>query len=86
MTVDPQQSGGRPLRNLRIRVKDVLDLLAAGARRCRRCPYRDPSRRPRFARAGSLANVAAIAFFPATRPVRVVTRQPPRWSCLQTTD
>jgi uncharacterized protein (DUF433 family) len=33
-TVDPQQSGGRPcLRNLRIQVKDVLDLLAAGASR-----------------------------------------------------
>lgn len=29
ITVDPQQSGGRPCsRNLRIRVKDVLDLLA----------------------------------------------------------
>ena len=34
ITVDPQQSGGRPcLRNLRVRVKDVLDLLAAGASR-----------------------------------------------------
>jgi uncharacterized protein (DUF433 family) len=34
ITVDPHQSGGRPsLRNLRIRVKDVLDLLAAGAGR-----------------------------------------------------
>ncbi|CAN7563482.1 DUF433 domain-containing protein [Pararhizobium sp. LjRoot238] len=32
ITVDPAQCGGRPtLRNLRIRVKDVLDLLAAGA-------------------------------------------------------
>ena len=32
ITVDPNQCGGRPcLRNLRIRVKDVLDLLAAGA-------------------------------------------------------
>lgn len=32
VTVDPHQCGGRPcLRNLRIRVKDVLDLLAAGA-------------------------------------------------------
>ena len=31
ITVDPQQCGGRPcLRSLRIRVKDVLDLLAAG--------------------------------------------------------
>ncbi|WP_438749303.1 DUF433 domain-containing protein [Pararhizobium sp. O133] len=32
ITVDAEQCGGRPtLRNLRIRVKDVLDLLAAGA-------------------------------------------------------
>jgi uncharacterized protein (DUF433 family) len=34
ITVDPNQCGGRPcLRGLRIRVKDVLDLLAAGATR-----------------------------------------------------
>ncbi len=34
ITVDANQNGGRPsLRNLRIRVKDVLDLLAAGASR-----------------------------------------------------
>ena len=34
ITVDPSQCGGRPcLRRLRIRVKDVLDLLAAGATR-----------------------------------------------------
>jgi uncharacterized protein (DUF433 family) len=34
ITVDPNQCGGRPcLRSLRIRVKDVLDLLAAGATR-----------------------------------------------------
>jgi uncharacterized protein (DUF433 family) len=34
ITVDPSQCGGRPcLRGLRIRVKDVLDLLAAGASR-----------------------------------------------------
>ena len=34
ITVDPNQCGGRPcLRSLRIRVKDVLDLLAAGAGR-----------------------------------------------------
>ena len=34
ITVDPNQCGGRPcLRGLRIRVKDVLDLLAAGADR-----------------------------------------------------
>jgi len=34
ITVDPQQCGGRPcIRSLRIRVKDVLDLLAAGASR-----------------------------------------------------
>lgn len=32
VTVDPAQCGGRPcLRGLRVRVKDVLDLLAAGA-------------------------------------------------------
>lgn len=32
VTVDPAQCGGRPcIRGLRIRVKDVLDLLAAGA-------------------------------------------------------
>ncbi|MFZ3327266.1 MAG: DUF433 domain-containing protein [Methylocella sp.] len=34
ITVDPEQSGGRPsIRSLRIRVKDVLDLLASGASR-----------------------------------------------------
>lgn len=34
ITVDPAQCGGRPcIRGLRIRVKDVLDLLAAGASR-----------------------------------------------------
>jgi len=34
ITVDPNRCGGRPcLRGLRIRVKDVLDLLAAGASR-----------------------------------------------------
>jgi uncharacterized protein (DUF433 family) len=32
ITFDPAQSGGRPcIRGLRIRVKDVLELLAAGA-------------------------------------------------------
>ncbi len=32
ITLDPEQCGGRPcIRGLRIRVKDVLDLLAAGA-------------------------------------------------------
>ena len=32
--VNPEQSGGRPsIRGLRVRVKDVLDLLAAGASR-----------------------------------------------------
>ena len=31
ITVDPEQSGGRPcVRGLRVRVSDVLDLLAAG--------------------------------------------------------
>lgn len=34
ITVDPGQCGGRPcLRGLRIRVKDVLDLLATGVSR-----------------------------------------------------
>lgn len=34
ITVDPGHCGGRPcLRGLRIRVKDVLELLAAGASR-----------------------------------------------------
>jgi uncharacterized protein (DUF433 family) len=34
VTVNPDQCGGRPcIRGLRIRVKDVLDLLAAGASR-----------------------------------------------------
>jgi uncharacterized protein (DUF433 family) len=34
ITIDPHQCGGRPcLRGLRIRVKDVLDLLGAGASR-----------------------------------------------------
>ena len=34
VTVDPEVCGGRPcLRGLRIRVTDVLDLLAAGASR-----------------------------------------------------
>ena len=34
ITVDPNQCGGRPtIRGMRIRVKDVLDLLAAGADR-----------------------------------------------------
>ncbi len=34
ITVDPSQCGGRPcLRGLRIPVRDVLDLLAAGAER-----------------------------------------------------
>lgn len=32
ITLDPEQCGGRPcIRGLRIRVKDILDLLAAGA-------------------------------------------------------
>jgi uncharacterized protein (DUF433 family) len=34
ITINPEQCGGRPcLRGLRIRVTDVLDLLAAGASR-----------------------------------------------------
>jgi len=32
ITIRPEQCGGRPcLRGLRVRVKDILDLLAAGA-------------------------------------------------------
>lgn len=32
ITIDPQLCGGRPcIRNMRIRVKDILDLLASGA-------------------------------------------------------
>lgn len=34
ITVDPERCGGRPcIRDLRVRVKDVLDLLANGASR-----------------------------------------------------
>ncbi len=34
ITVDPKVCGGRPcLRNMRVRVKDILDLLAAGVSR-----------------------------------------------------
>jgi uncharacterized protein (DUF433 family) len=34
ITLDPEHCGGRPcIRDLRIRVKDVLDLLASGASR-----------------------------------------------------
>lgn len=34
ITVNPEQCGGKPcIRNLRIRVRDILDLLAAGASR-----------------------------------------------------
>jgi uncharacterized protein (DUF433 family) len=34
ITVNPEQSGGRPsIRGLRVRVKDVLELLAAGVSR-----------------------------------------------------
>jgi len=34
ITIDPNQCGGRPcIRGLRMRVKDILDLLAAGASR-----------------------------------------------------
>lgn len=34
ITVDPQKCGGRPcIRGLRVRVKDILDMLAAGSSR-----------------------------------------------------
>jgi uncharacterized protein (DUF433 family) len=43
ITVDPARCGGRPcIRDLRVRVTDVLDLLAAGASReeiLTDCPY-----------------------------------------------
>ena len=43
ITVEPAVCGGRPtIRGMRIRVKDVLDLLAAGAERSEilaDCPY-----------------------------------------------
>ena len=46
ITVSPDVCGGRPcVRGLRIRVKDVLDLLAAGATReeiLADCPYLEP--------------------------------------------
>lgn len=46
ITIDPEQCGGRPcLRGLRVRVKDVLELLAAGATReeiVRDFPYLEP--------------------------------------------
>ncbi len=46
ITVDPNVCGGRPtVRGLRIRVKDVLDLLAAGADRAEILvdyPYLEP--------------------------------------------
>lgn len=46
ITIDPAVCGGRPcIRGLRIRVKDVLDLLAAGAPRdeiLQDYPYLEP--------------------------------------------
>ncbi|MFP4132398.1 DUF433 domain-containing protein [Thiohalospira sp.] len=34
ITVDPEQCGGRPcIRGMRVRVRDILELLAAGASR-----------------------------------------------------
>jgi uncharacterized protein (DUF433 family) len=46
ITVDPRVCGGRPtIRGLRIRVKDVLDLLAAGADKAEiltEYPYLEP--------------------------------------------
>lgn len=46
ITIDPESMGGRPsIRGLRVRVKDVLDLLAAGASRdeiLRDYPYLEP--------------------------------------------
>ena len=46
ITVNPHQCGGRPcIRGLRIRVKDILDLLAAGVSReeiLQDYPYLEP--------------------------------------------
>lgn len=46
ITVNPKVCGGRPcVRNLRIRVRDILDLLAAGASRdevLQDYPYLEP--------------------------------------------
>ena len=46
ITIDPEQCGGRPcIRGLRIRVKDILDLLAAGVAQetiLRDYPYLEP--------------------------------------------
>lgn len=46
ITVDPKVCGGRPtIRGLRIRVKDILDLLASGASReeiLAEYPYLEP--------------------------------------------
>ena len=46
ITIRPEQCGGRPcIRGLRVRVKDILDLLAAGATRdeiLQDYPYLEP--------------------------------------------
>jgi uncharacterized protein (DUF433 family) len=46
ITINPEQCGGRPcIRGLRIRVKDILDLLAAGTREpeiLKDYPYLEP--------------------------------------------
>ena len=46
ITIDPEQCGGRPcIRGMRIRVKDILDLLAAGVAQetiLRDYPYLEP--------------------------------------------
>ena len=46
ITIDPERCGGRPcIRGIRIRVKDVLDLLAAGVAQetiLRDYPYLEP--------------------------------------------
>jgi len=46
ITIDPERCGGRPcIRGMRIRVKDVLDLLAAGVAQetiLRDYPYLEP--------------------------------------------
>ena len=46
ITIDPERCGGRPcIRGMRIRVKDILDLLAAGVAQetiLRDYPYLEP--------------------------------------------
>ena len=68
ITVDPNVCGGRPtIRGLRMRVKDVLDLLAAGADRreiLADYPYLEPD------------DIAAVLEFAARQNDHPVLRSP----------